>query len=84
MKVEWLNEELTRARITVGLFRRRSALVFFDSGCWCFERDKSQVVGMSIGRKLQQARVEWRVERCWERPLPRAKTIAAPYVRLLK
>lgn len=37
MKIEWLNEQKTRARITRGVFRKQTAIVILNFSTWHFE-----------------------------------------------
>lgn len=43
MKIEWLNDELTRAKIVRGWFRKRYAIVQYCNGCWRFEFDNGEL-----------------------------------------
>lgn len=57
MKIEWLNEERTKARLCAGWFRKRFTHVFKDakSDNWGYQID-NQEVPVDLRNKLNKAR----------------------------
>ena len=87
MKIEFLNEDCTRARITEGWFRKRSAIVYrinreYERGYWRFEKNNQEAStgwnGTSDTRnKLEWARNRKTIPNPWEPviPLPEARIV---------
>lgn len=58
MKIEWLNQEKTRALITKGWFRKRQAEVHQTIGGWCFTAngaDLDMFVGFALDKAQRKA-----------------------------
>jgi hypothetical protein len=73
MKVEWLNDERTRARITRGWFRKRCAEVYRHNGDirWYFV-----VTDAFVGNALDYAMDVARMNSAWEQVVALPKAIA--------
>jgi hypothetical protein len=78
MKIEWLNDDKTEARVTKGWFRKRSAIVYIEviGGYWRFRSNREQV-GWWVDMGLDDARKKAVQASPWipVEPLPRARLL---------
>lgn len=73
MKIEWLNDEKTRALVTKGWFRKRCAEVYKASDAWWRFRANEERVSSFMGSRLDNERDRSRRIDPW-RPVERMPT----------
>lgn len=63
MKIEWLNSDYTEVAVTIGLFRKRCAVLVFGDDGWFHFKSTGRRVRRSIDRVLCRRRLDEQARR---------------------